>query len=782
MGRIGWLVLLIVQGVAAQTLQNLQVRIVPVSEEGRYEGFTLLPARQLQPLAIIRFGSLRKIVAEPETVTEKGATQIWRFDRRRAMLTPILDGSLFEEVRLRAHEPYLQVRFRLQLQGFDAGAWEKAMGRGPFHFLACSLPGAEIFHQRGWMIGTPVIDRYTLLNASLTNFLSERETASAYCWDMGHGTGDPLRTQLEWLAEHATRFPVNGNVCVSWRKPIKGDGREHYGKGVFTFHNVQTVHKAGDGFAAVGRYLSEGDILLVFASQPFPFYYFPTSGDLRWRPMVRPKGEEGLDFVYTPLLTLRGEAGKEYGDGTVVVEHQTGELAGNKIAYMWHALWQTEVRGPLLLGLLRWAAQTTTERPPVEQTIVYRTANPIRIDGKLDEPEWCLATPLLLRDIKGRQAPATVARLLWDERYLYIAFECADPDIWATKTKRDDFLWEEEVVEVFIDPDGDGRNYYEFQVNPLGTQIDLLIPDAVEGVKFAKRNAEWNCQGWLSTVQGHGTVNQRSDTDEGWTVEMAIPFSELPHPASLSPRPAVAWRLNLYRIDRPKGREGDPLLLSWSKCLTWFHEPDRFGRIFFAGNPLADDFRWYPNGSDGRPTWCPQQGEWEIRDGAYFGADSGTDGFIALGSKLGFDNWRDYEVTVQFRVLEFGSDWRDGFWLAFRFTDVGNAYSLNFYHGQGGIVHLHKARNGISTGDENPMATAQWTPDHEWHEVRVQVKGNRITAWLDGRQLFSVADEQFNALPPVEQGAIVLSARRCSQSQGHTRIAIRHIRIQPLNL
>ncbi len=591
-----------------------------------------------------------------------------------------------------------------------------------------------------------------------------------------------------------------------------------------------TVGRQNDAVEAVRKFLRDGGILLVFASQPFPFFYdqsgkpvgnaeafglpvrggwekppqgikltfhrnpnqnivpnlsetipFPTEGDLRWRPIVKPKGVEGVDFVYTPILTLRDDRGNEYGDGAAVLEYRTGDFAAGRLVYVWHTLWQTEAKLPLLTDLLRWIAQTVQERPPIAHTVVYRTQNPLRIDGVLDEPEWQMAEPLELKDIKGRSAPKTFARLLWDDRYLYIAFECSDDDIWATKTQRDDFLWEEEVVEAFIDPDGDGLNYYEFQVNPLGTEIDLLIPDAVEGVKHGKKNAEWNCQGWLSAVKVRGTVNKRDDKDEGWTVEMAIPLSVIAHPQSLAPRPGLSWRLNLYRIDRPKGKEDDPLLLSWSKCVVWFHEPDRFARVTFAGNPYDDDFSLYPDGSDGRPTWMPLIGEWKIQGGIYYGADGGTDGFIALGSKIGFDWWRNYEVTVRFRVLEFGSDWRDGFWLGFRWTDVNNAYSLNFYHGQGGVIHLHKARNGVSTGDDNPLALAKWTPDNEWHEVTVRVEGNRITAWLDGKQLFSVADENFNGVPAIERGAVVISPRRWSQSKGSTKVAIGKVTVRLLD-
>lgn len=590
-----------------------------------------------------------------------------------------------------------------------------------------------------------------------------------------------------------------------------------------------TVNRNNDGADALKRFLRDGGLLLVFPSLSFPFYYdergkvignadafglpvrqgweeppagvklhfhcnqkqsivtdlpatfpFPSEGDLRWRPIVKPKGEEGVDFVYTPLLTLLDEKGNSYGDAVAVLEYQGGEFGLGRLVYVWHTIWETEVALPLLTGLLKWTSKTVQEKPPIAHAVVYRTHAPLRIDGELDEPDWQVAQKLVLSDIKGRSAPQTIARLLWDSTYLYIAFECADDDVWATKNKRDEFLWEEEVVEVFIDPDGDGRNYYELQVNPLNAQTDLLIPDPVEGVKDAKRNAKWDCAGWLSAVKVRGTVNRRDDKDIGWTVEMAIPLSELLRQTLNAPSSGTEWRINLYRIERPRGREKEPLLLSWSKCIVWFHEPERFGRITFAGNPCADDFNLYPDGSDGHPTWTPLQGEWQMKGGIYYGTDGGSDGWIALGSKIGFDWWRNYEVTVRFKVQEFGSNWRDGFWLAFRFLNRDNAYSLNFYQGQGGVVQLHKICEGISTGDENPLAVAKWKPDNEWHEVTVRVEGNSITASLDGQQLFSIVDKNLNGVPALERGAIVISPRRWSKSQGHTKIAISKVVVKLL--
>ena len=104
---------------------------------------------------------------------------------------------------------------------------------------------------------------------------------------------------------------------------------------------------------------------------------FPTEGDLRWRPIVKPRGREGVDFVYTPILTLHDDRGNEYGDGAAVLEYRTGNFAAGQLVYVWHTLWQTEAKLALLTGLLKWAAQTVQERPPIAHTVVYRTKNPV---------------------------------------------------------------------------------------------------------------------------------------------------------------------------------------------------------------------------------------------------------------------------------------------------------------------------------------------------------------------------------------------------------------------
>ena len=142
--------------------------------------------------------------------------------------------------------------------------------------------------------------------------------------------------------------------------------------------------------------------------------------------------------------------------------------------------------------------------------------------------------------------------MLWDDQALYIAFSCRDPEMWATMTTRDSSLWAEEVVEVFIDPDGDGRDYYELEVNPLNVVVDL---------KIFTLKPEWksdipgfNTKGLKTAIKAYGTVNNPDDRDVGWTAEIAIPWEGFEGiPGGMKPESGDQWWLNLYRIERGGG-------------------------------------------------------------------------------------------------------------------------------------------------------------------------------------------------------------------------------------
>lgn len=210
-----------------------------------------------------------------------------------------------------------------------------------------------------------------------------------------------------------------------------------------------------------------------------------------------------------------------------------------------------------------------------------RATRPMRLDGTLTDPEWDRAEPIKLVRVESGLTPryATTARLLWDDDHLYIAFVCEDPDIWGTIHERDGNLYKEEVVEVFIDTDSNGTDYYEFEVSPHNVLLDLLI-EWRDGKMRGDRT--WDCEGWRTAVRVEGTLDDRTDTDTRWTVEMAIPWKSLAKLPHTPPQPGDRLRINLYRIDR--AADGDEYS-AWSPTgAINYHRPQRFGQLVMVGD------------------------------------------------------------------------------------------------------------------------------------------------------------------------------------------------------
>jgi len=189
-----------------------------------------------------------------------------------------------------------------------------------------------------------------------------------------------------------------------------------------------------------------------------------------------------------------------------------------------------------------------------ESYTCYRALGPISIDGVIGEAAWERAqwtAPFV--DIEGSAKPAprfvTRAKMLWDSTFFYVAAEMEEPDVWATLTDRDAVIFHDNDFEVFIDPDGDTHEYYELEVNALGTEWDLLLLKPYRDGGPAVDS--WDIQGLETAVAVDGTLNDPSDVDVGWSIEIAIPWAVLEECAhrSAPPRPGDRWRVNFSRVE-----------------------------------------------------------------------------------------------------------------------------------------------------------------------------------------------------------------------------------------
>lgn len=181
--------------------------------------------------------------------------------------------------------------------------------------------------------------------------------------------------------------------------------------------------------------------------------------------------------------------------------------------------------------------------------------------------------PFVLADGSGIALQQTRVRVADDGGSLLVRFDCEDRDIWGTFTRRDDPLWQEEAVEVFVAPGGsDPARYFEFEVSPFGVLFDADVRNPASRREEMIVDAGWDCPGvlWCARVD---PVRQR------WRAEIAIPWAAL---APGRPRPGL-WRANFYRIERP--RDGRAEWSCWSTTRTNpsdFHKPERFGVLEVA--------------------------------------------------------------------------------------------------------------------------------------------------------------------------------------------------------
>jgi hypothetical protein len=236
--------------------------------------------------------------------------------------------------------------------------------------------------------------------------------------------------------------------------------------------------------------------------------------------------------------------------------------------------------------------------------IVYRTPSRLNIDGTLDDAAWAAApwTGMFV-DIEGDKRPRprfrTRAKMLWDDERLYVAAEMEEPDVWGTLTERDSVIFRDNDFEIFIDPDGDTHAYYELEVNALGTPWDLMLIKPYRDGGPAING--WTIAGLQVGVDVRGTINKPGDRDDGWSVEIAMPWTTLVEaaPAHKPPREGDQWRLNFSRVEwdtevasgkyrkRLKPGTKDPLPEHnwvWSpQGAINMHMPERWGYVQFSG-------------------------------------------------------------------------------------------------------------------------------------------------------------------------------------------------------
>ncbi len=228
----------------------------------------------------------------------------------------------------------------------------------------------------------------------------------------------------------------------------------------------------------------------------------------------------------------------------------------------------------------------------------------ISIDGQFTEAAWSSAPwSASFTDIEGSLKPAphldTKVKMLWNQTGLFIASRLEEPQLWGTLTEHDAVIFWDNDFEVFLDPDGDTHHYFELEINALGTLWDLFLVMPYRDEHSALNG--WEAHGMELAIGLEGTLNDPSDTDTAWQVELFLPWqavSEMAH-TPCPPQPGDHWRINFSRVQWDTGiKDGSYVKVQgkpehnwvWSpQGLVNMHYPERWGLLRFLGQD--EDFQ-----------------------------------------------------------------------------------------------------------------------------------------------------------------------------------------------
>jgi len=234
---------------------------------------------------------------------------------------------------------------------------------------------------------------------------------------------------------------------------------------------------------------------------------------------------------------------------------------------------------------------------------IYKTTSQLTIDGKSEESiwdkaEWTDSFIDIQGDIKPKPYYNTRIKMLWDEEYIYFYAEMEEEHVWGDITERDAVIFYNNDFEVFIKPNQYQPYYGEFEVNALGTLWELFI------ARPYRRNGpvldHWDLNGTKIGIDIQGTLNDPSDIDKSWSIELAIPIKPLADIDRGNDFGAGSmWRINFSRVqwqhqitdgvyekktdDQEKRLPENNWVWTQQSAID-MHRPEHWGYLYFAEN------------------------------------------------------------------------------------------------------------------------------------------------------------------------------------------------------
>lgn len=205
-------------------------------------------------------------------------------------------------------------------------------------------------------------------------------------------------------------------------------------------------------------------------------------------------------------------------------------------------------------NLLVWVSLMATDAKAQTSPKVYQApflAGEIVVDGIPDSAWDAAEWSDLFIDIQGEdhKKPTwdTKVKMIWDNDALYILAWLEEPHIWAYLENRDDIVFRDNDFEVFVKPDASTEHYFEYEMNARNTLMDLLMTKPYN--KGGKAIMTWNSPSITHAVGLEGTLNDPDDEDQGWWVEIRLPYQDIAHHGSnIAPAEGKSWKINFSRV------------------------------------------------------------------------------------------------------------------------------------------------------------------------------------------------------------------------------------------
>lgn len=210
------------------------------------------------------------------------------------------------------------------------------------------------------------------------------------------------------------------------------------------------------------------------------------------------------------------------------------------------------------------------------------------IDGKMNEPVWQKAEARsfdsFYRVEKSTDKQKSIFKMVWDEKNLYLFYQFEDRYLTARETNRDGEPYNDDCAEIFIIPAPDSLDsHIGFELNIFKASNDFVFFNKYYQNKdyvFKAFNPEHEAE-----ITYNGTLNDNSDIDQGWTLELKIPMTTFRNlRTDMVPGKGVKWAIQAVRQDRNDAegvRRSTSTLFPIYEASKGVHQANRFGLIEF---------------------------------------------------------------------------------------------------------------------------------------------------------------------------------------------------------